>query len=225
MQNDAAIFAAVRTILQNRHNTGFSIPGFTQAEVDLLNQALHPTDGITLNMALELLHHEALVREAYKDSRGIWTWSVGVTNASGHPVTQYIDKPQSIAVCLAAYVALLRTKYGPNVERAFGRRLTEAQFTAALSFEYNTGAINRADWVQSFKAGNIAQAKKEIMNWKSPPEIIGRRTAERDLFFDGVWSNDGKTTILGVRKPSYQPDWKSAKRVDIRADLQTALGM
>lgn len=225
MVNDEAIFAAVRTILVNRSKTGLNIPGFIQAEVDLLNQALHPTDGITLNMALELLHHEALVLEAYKDSKGIWTWSVGVTNASGHPVTQYIDRPQSIAVCLAAYIALLRTKYGPAVEKAFGRRLTEAQFTAALSFHYNTGAVGKADWVQSYLNGNIAQAKKEIMNWRSPPEIIGRRTAERDLFFDNVWSNDGKTTILGARKPSYQPDWKSAKRVDIRADLRTALGM
>jgi lysozyme len=179
---------------------------------------------ITERVALELISHEAIVQEAYKDSVGIWTWSVGVTNASGHPVDGYKDKPQPISKCLEVYVWLLEKKYAPAVRTAFsGTPLTEAQFAAALSFHYNTGAIGRASWVTAFKQGDIAKARTAFMQWKNPPEILKRRQAERDLFFDGRWSNDGKASVIPVRKPSYQPDFAKAKRLDITADLREAL--
>lgn len=33
---------------------------------------------VTYRIALEVAYHEALVRRAYKDSVGVWTWSVGL---------------------------------------------------------------------------------------------------------------------------------------------------
>lgn len=48
--------------------------------------------------------------------------------------------------------------------------------------------------MQLWKAGKVAEAKLAIMNWVKPPEIKGRREAERDLFFDGKWSNNGIMT-------------------------------
>ena len=52
---------------------------------------------ITVKIAQEIVSHEAIVREAYKDSVGVWTWSVGITNASGHKVfPRYKDNPQSL---------------------------------------------------------------------------------------------------------------------------------
>jgi lysozyme len=180
---------------------------------------------ITEKIALEILSHEAIVPEAYKDSKGVWTWSVGITNASGHQVyPRYKDNPQSIQRCIEVYVWLLKTKYGPEVRGAFlGHKLTEAQFAAALSFHYNTGAIQRASWVDSWKAGDTHKAQIQIMEWRKPAEIIERREKERDLFFGGVWSADGKATVYQVAKPSYSPRWSSAKRIDISADLKAAL--
>lgn len=179
---------------------------------------------ITARIAMELISHEAIVPAAYKDSRGIWTWGIGVTSASGHSIERYKDNPQTIQRCLEIYVWLLRTKYGPAVTKAFaGSPLTETQFGAALSFHYNTGAIASADWVDSWKAEKVDQARAEIMNWRSPAEIIERREKERDLFFDGVWTADGKATIYDVSKPSYSPAWSSARRVDISADLAAAM--
>lgn len=179
---------------------------------------------ITVKMMQEIIDHEAIICEAYKDSRGIWTWGVGVTSASGHRVERYKDNPQPISKVIEVYEWLLREKYAPDVAAAFtGKQLTEAQFTAALSFHYNTGAIRRASWVQSWKDGNREQARLEFMNYRKPSEIIPRRTKERDLFFDGKWSASGKTTIYQVKKPSYQPSWSSAKRIDITADLVEAL--
>lgn len=178
----------------------------------------------TLQVMQELVSHEAIVLEAYKDSEDIWTWGIGVTDASGHKVGRYKDNPQPIAHCLSIFVWLCRTKYGADVLRAFkGHELTEAQFAAALSFHYNTGAIGRADWVKSWKAGNIAKARAEFMQWRKPASIIERRQKECDLFFDGKWSGDGKALVLPVRKPSYQPWFRKGQRVDIRSALTEAL--
>src|SRR6218665_367642 len=143
---------------------------------------------IDYQVALEVASHEAIVREAYKDIKGIWTWSIGLTNASGHNVERYIKNPQTLQHCLAVYVWALE-KYAADVREAFTRPLTQAQFAAALSFHYNTGAIKKATWVKSFNAGKIDAAKKEIMNYKTPAAIIPRRQKEQALFFDGVWSN------------------------------------
>jgi GH24 family phage-related lysozyme (muramidase) len=179
---------------------------------------------ITIKVMQEIIDHEAIICETYKDSVGVWTWGVGVTTRSGHAVERYKDNPQSVARVIEIFEWLLREKYAPSVTAAFkGRDLTEAQFTAALSFHYNTGRIGKASWVKSWLAGNREQARQEFMNYRKPTEIIARRTKERDLFFDGKWSGTGKSTIYQVRKPSYQPSWSSAKRVDITADLVAAL--
>lgn len=176
---------------------------------------------IDYQVALEVASHEAIVRQAYKDTKGIWTWSIGLTNASGHTVERYIGKPQTLQHCLAVYVWALE-KYATEVRKAFTRPLTQAQFAAALSFHYNTGAIGRATWVKSFNSGNLAAAKNEIMNYKSPKEIIPRRQKEQALFFDGKWSNKG--TILEYQNVSknYQPI--NPKAINIEKELKAAFG-
>lgn len=229
-----AAFDALRAY--KREVIGDPLARLTQEDVDAFNAATvgrwNPlkaapqpaTAGLTAKVALELIGHEAIVQEAYVDSVKVWTWGVGVTNASGHDVGRYKDNPQTIDRCLEIYIWLLREKYIPAVEKAFaGHPLTEAQFAAALSFHYNTGAIKTATWVESWLAGDVAKAKLEIMNWCKPPEIKGRRTKERDLFFDGKWSSDGKATVYPVRKPSYTPNWGAAKRVDVSAILKGLL--
>lgn len=179
---------------------------------------------LTEKTLLEIAGHEAIIFEAYKDSRGIWTWGPGITSASGHLVERYIDNPQTLERCLAVYEWLLRTKYLPEVLKAFdGHPLTEAQLAAALSFHWNTGGIGRADWVALWKAGKTSEARQAILRWCHPPEILGRRKLERDLFFDGRWSNDGTVLNYAVNKPSHTPQWRSAKHLDIRPALREVL--
>lgn len=176
---------------------------------------------------LEIAEHEGLVLEAYKDSVGIWTWGFGVTDESGHRVyPRYRNKPSTIERAIEVYEWLLRKKYLPEVLAAFaGRELTEAQLTAALSFHWNTGAIGYADWVRSFMHFDSRRAHRQFMNWSKPREIIARRKAERDLFFDDRWSGDG--TILLYERVSQgrsaHPIWSSAVQVDIRDEVRAAL--
>ena len=181
---------------------------------------------ITPNIAAELIAHEGLVREAYRDVVGIWTWGIGVTSASGHKVyPRYVDNPQTLKRCFEVFEWLVRTKYLPPVQAAFaGHTLSEAELGAALSFHYNTGGIGRASWVKQWKAGNVSGARAAIMNWRKPPAIIPRRQKEQALFFDGVWSNTGTAVEYKVNKPSYTPDMGSAQSVAIKDVLEDLFG-
>lgn len=175
------------------------------------------------DMVLEVAHHEAVIRQAYKDSVGVWTWSIGITNASGHNVERYIDNPQTLERCFEVAIWLLEKQYLADVLKAFAPlKLNRWQLTAALSFHWNTGAIKRAQWVKDFKAGHPAKAYKNFMNYSKPASIIPRRAAERELFFAAKWANDGNTTEYQVTK-AHTPSWKSAKRIDVRPIIEKIL--
>ena len=171
---------------------------------------------LTAKAAAFVAAKEGLVLEAYKDSKGIWTWALGVTDASGHDVhPRYQDKPQTIERCLEVSLWLMEQKYLPAVARAFaGHNLTEAQLAAALSFHWNTGSILTASWVKLWKAGELAQARRSFLSWNKPKEIIARREAEAALMFDGKWPAL-ICPVYPVKKPSYTPDWGKAQRIDL----------
>lgn len=171
---------------------------------------------ISKRALMELVDHEAIVLEWYRDSEGIGTWGIGVTNASGHNVDRYKDKPTDVKKVLEIFKWLVETKYLPDIVDAFhGRTLSENQLAAALSFHYNTGAIHKASWVKSFMLNDMAKAREQFMLYNKPSSIIPRRGKEQKLFFDGVWSATGKATVYPVKKPSYTPDWGKAYKVDI----------
>ncbi|OYX96657.1 MAG: hypothetical protein B7X90_15670 [Novosphingobium sp. 17-62-19] len=172
---------------------------------------------LTPRIALELIAHEGIVTEAYKDSVGVWTWSVGITDASGHKVfPRYKDKPQPLEHCIGVYLWLLREKYLPPVLAAFGKHdPSEAELGAALSFHWNTGAIARASWIGRFVKGDVDGARKSMLDWARPKELLARRRKEQALFFDGQWSEEGTALVYGVAKPSYKP--VRGKRVEVRA--------
>jgi lysozyme len=179
---------------------------------------------ITFNVAMEIAAHEAIIRQAYKDSVGVWTWSVGLTSATGHDVTRYIGKPQTLEHCLKIYVWALE-RYAEDVRKVFkGHELTEAQFAAALSFHWNTGAIKEASWPALFKAGKMAEAEKAFKLYNKPAAIIPRRKREADLLFRGKWSNTGTMVEYTRLTAKSTPDWGSAKRIAVGAALKAALG-
>lgn len=172
-------------------------------------------------MLLEIVNHEAVVRMAYKDSVNVWTWGIGVTNSSGHKVyPRYKDNPQTLKRCLEVFEWLLRTRYAPTVWKVFGRTpLKEHHAAAALSFHWNTGGIEKARWPKLWMNGDVAGARSAFMNWNKPPEIIDRRRAERDLFFDGKWVGDAYAPEYTRLRSNYRPDWSSKRSVRVDAIL------
>lgn len=177
---------------------------------------------IDFDIAMEVAGHEALVRQTYRDSKGVLTWCVGMTNATGHRVERYLNNPVPLQHCMNLYVWAL-DKYADAVRKMFkGFKITKPQFAAALSFHWNTGAIETASWVTHFKAGNLAAAKKAFMSWVTPPELKYRRQKECDLLFDGKWSNNGTMTEFTRLLANRAPDFKSGRKINVAAELRTA---
>lgn len=179
------------------------------------------------------LSEEGMVCEAYLDGEGVWTWAGGVTDASGHLVGRYRDNPQPIERCLEVTIWLMRWKYLQPVLRAFaGYPLTEAQLAAALSFHWNTGAIDRTDWVRAVKAGRPADARAFLESHYTNDRtndgvnngaLTPRRKREAALFFDGRWPMDMRVPVYPVSKPSYAPAFAKGRRVDMLATIAEAL--
>lgn len=168
--------------------------------------------------------HEGLIRQTYYDSVGVPTWCVGMTNATGHHVERYWGNPQTLQHCMNLYVWAMRNYAYAVFEVVKGMDIEKHELAALLSFHWHTGAVKRAQWVKDWKAGNIAAARKNIMNWKSPPEIIPRRKKERALFFDGVWVGDGTMTEYTRLTAKKTPVWSSAVKVNVHDELTNALG-
>ena len=124
-------------------------------------------------------------------------------------------------------------RYLADVLEAFeGFELKEHELAAALSFHWNTGGIKRASWVDAWKEGKTFQARELFMRWRKPREIIPRREAERDLFFDAKWPDAlrdpnklGKVTVTEYTRvrASGTPDWGSAQRVNVTPHFRAAL--
>ena len=82
-----------------------------------------------------------------------------------------------------------------RVNRAFTVPLKQHEFDAAVSFDFNTGGIDRANWVELFNQGRRADAIAAIMNWSKPKEIVPRRLKEQRLFSTGLFSGGGQATV------------------------------
>ncbi|WP_156453318.1 lysozyme [Polycladidibacter hongkongensis] len=179
---------------------------------------------ISVAEVLEVAHHEACVREMYKDSVGTGTWGFGLTAASGVDPEAFKGKPADMQSCIEIFISVLEI-YAGQVDRAFsGVRLLPHERAAAISFHWNTGAINRATWVKRFLAGDVHGAEEAFLWYNKPKEIIDRRRAEARLFFHGVYCSDGYTTVYERVNPIRgTPVWSSAKRVRVREDVEAAL--
>ena len=165
-----------------------------------------------------LVAHEGVVPGPYLDSVSVWTFGIGHTKAAGSPDPASLPRgmPADLDAALREVFTVFRrdlAKYEADVERALGRTpAAQHEFDAAVSFHFNTGAIGRAAWVDLWKRGQKADAARSMLaNWRKPAEIIGRRTAERDLFLTGSYGTD-KATVWQVNTDG-KVVWKQARRL------------
>lgn len=180
---------------------------------------------ITKRVALETACHEALIRQTYYDSQRVPTWNVGMTDATGHRVDRYWGNPQPLQKCMDLYIWAL-DNYANAVRRRFeGFALTEAQFAAILSWTWNVGEgwLKDATWIPHFMNGNMKEAERRFLLFRTPPEIIGRRKKEADLLFRGKWSNDGRMAEYTRVTPNKTPDWKSRITINVSNEITKAI--
>ena len=158
----------------------------------------------------EIAAHEAIVLSPYLDSAGVWTVGIGHTANAGNPDPETERREFSMSEIMDIFARDIE-KFEARVRKAFGRNLTQEQFDAAVSFDFNTGGIHSATWVKRFNQGKDVQARKAFMAWCKPREIIPRRQKECDLFFDGKYSGDGRVTIYRAT-PSGKVIWNNRRR-------------
>ena len=131
--------------------------------------------------------HEGVVTRAYRDVAGVWTIGVGHTAAAGAPTPvrgMVIGRDEALAILgrdLPRYEARVTARLGPTRQSAFD---------GAASFDFNTGAIDRASWVTALRAGDAAGARQRLMLWtkaagRTVTGLARRREAEARLIFDG----------------------------------------
>jgi lysozyme len=129
---------------------------------------------------------EGIVTRAYRDVAGVWTIGVGHTAAAGDPRPargMTTTRDEALAI-LARDLA----RCEPRVAGALGDTVQPA-FDGGVSFDFNTGAIDRASWVAAFHAGDRDGARSKLMLWtkaggRTVAGLVTRRAAEARLILD-----------------------------------------
>lgn len=182
---------------------------------------------LTAKSACYTAFEEGFVAEAYLDNGTPPTWTafLGVTNASGHEVyPRYLDNPQPIEKGVAISVWLMRERYLSPVLRAFGDfALNEAQFAAALSFHWNTGAIGVTTWVRQVRDGQMVAARAFLETHYAAGPLGARREREAALFFDGAWPEDMRVPVYPVDRTTHRPIFSKGRMVDMMPMFAEAL--
>lgn len=175
-----------------------------------------------------LVAHEGVVPAPYFDSVGVLSFGVGHTAAAGPPIPADMPRgmPADLDAALRDVFAVFRrdlARYEADVLRVMGRTpMEQHEFDAAVSFHFNTGAMARAAWVSFWKSGDKrAAAASMLANWRRPAEIIGRRTAERDLFLVGDYGK-AKATVWQVNAAG-KVVWRQARALS-QSDILALMG-
>jgi lysozyme len=127
-----------------------------------------------------LAAHEGIVPAPYLDSVGVWTYGIGHTSAAGTPFPDGMPKgmPRNVDAAVDDALRLFKedlAKYERRVRSAVRVPLSQHQFDALVSFDFNTGGIHRALLTKAINAGD-QDAARHFMGWLKPPEIRKRRT-------------------------------------------------
>jgi|TARA_R110000850_G_C9754546_1_gene445731 lysozyme len=160
---------------------------------------------------LEIAEHEGIVPAPYLDSVGVLTYGIGHTkNAGGiDPASMSLAMPTNIEKAINHALEVFRTdvaSYEARVNAAIKVPLSQFEFDALVSFDFNTGGIHRAKLSKRINAGD-PDAADSFMGWLRPPEIRKRRTAEMQLYKTGdydvngdlipIWKTNGKGKLVG----------------------------
>lgn len=138
-----------------------------------------------------LEHEEGVVLRAYRCPAGIWTIGAGLTAASGvvRPKAGMVITREEASRLLAA---ALERNYEPRVRRAM-QAPEQHEFDAGVSFDFNTGAIQKASWVKLWM-NNAAPAtiRAALAKWnkgggKVLPGLVKRRHREAEMLLKGIY--------------------------------------
>lgn len=137
----------------------------------------------------KIIQREGIILHAYKDSVGVWTIGTGHTSAAGPPTVT-----PGLTLTKEENDQILTQDLKP-IEAQFEQYVTvpvtQNQYDAIISIVFNVGPkFWHSHVIQKLNAGDVQGAAQAIMEWRIPPEIIGRRRTEQVQFL----ASDGSGT-------------------------------
>jgi lysozyme len=141
-----------------------------------------------MSEGLELIKRfEGFRAAAYRDSAGVWTIGYGHTSMAGEPAVR-----PGMRLSRAEAAAILTRdveSFAQGVRQAVTIELSDAQFSALVSFAYNVGLANfrSSSVLKAVNASDFDQVPRRLSLWVKAggrvlPGLVKRRTAEAELF-------------------------------------------
>jgi lysozyme len=137
-------------------------------------------------------HFESCFLKAYQDTGGVWTIGWGHTGLQHRDGTVHAGRVINHAQAedLLAYDMAQCEAVVDSVVKV---PLTQAQFDALVSFDFNTGGLRKSTLLKLLNDGKRWEAANQFGLWVNDngrrlAGLVRRRNAERDLFCGFDWT-------------------------------------
>lgn len=157
--------------------------------------------------AIDIISREGIGLKAYLDSVGVWTIGVGRTAYDG-------KDPRSFGeITVEQAIEMFKQDVIPYADavRRVGKKFSQCQFDALVSFCYNVGQCNLKKLCAGRGVDQIGQA---LMLYTKPKEITERRRSEQRLYQTGDYScDDGMVLVFPI--VNSKPRYSGGKKTDV----------
>jgi lysozyme len=132
---------------------------------------------------------EGLRLKAYRDEAGILTIGYGYTSVAGN-----LEVREGMVITEPEAERLLKATLKKHEDRVFRLvkvAITQSQFDALVSFDYNTGALDKSTLLKELNTGNYGIVPRELAKWVkvtvggkkvTSKGLVKRRSEEAALF-------------------------------------------
>ena len=149
--------------------------------------------------------HEGKRLSSYLCPGGVWTIGYGHTTAAGHPTVV-----PGMRITEREAEDILRrdlSRFEDRVNKLVKVPLTQGQFDALVSFDFNTGALHSSSLLKKLNAGEYGRVPAQLMRWtkgggRELPGLVRRRRDEAELWRAlDPGATGGKADVAVVDKP------------------------
>lgn len=171
--------------------------------------------------------HEGKRLSSYRCPGGVWTVGYGHTTAAGHPTVV-----PGMRITEREAEEILRrdlSRFEDRVNKLVKVPLTQGQFDALVSFDFNTGALHSSTLLKRLNAGNYTDIPRQLMRWtkgggRELPGLVRRRRDEAELWRSlDPGATGGKADIAEIDEPKAPKPIRQSKTANA-AFLAGAVG-
>lgn len=131
-------------------------------------------------------HFESLFLKAYKDPVGIWTIGWGHTGLTHKDGTVHAGRKITEEEAQKLFEHDM-THFEKGVHKLVTVEINDDQFSALVSFHFNTGSLGKSTLLKKLNAGDYDGAAAEFPKWnKAGGKVLRgltrRRASEQNLF-------------------------------------------